>query len=32
VREFVEHDAGIAFVCSAQALYAHALGHGAMTQ
>jgi len=32
VREFVEHDAGIAFVCDAQALCAFAVGHESMAR
>ena len=32
VREFVEHDAGIAFVCGAQALCAYAGRQGAVTR
>lgn len=32
VHEFIEHAAGIAFVCGAQALCAHALGHETLTR
>jgi hypothetical protein len=32
VREFVEHDAGLAFVCSAQALCAYAIRHESISR